>query len=183
MIDYVNQNGLKGLRLIYPKNIKPTRPNVVNKKKLEIIAGGVNHFPSFPIAKNTTAIDSILNNYNDEDDYKIINIEFIKEIIENCEAEFNNDWPHKTYIKCIESLQEKDSSKAILIVRRNRNIGRNTGTLLSPNDRKLGDQFDKQIVLTMYRIDGNIDKGWDGAALWIPNIKFPKDKFFYNIEE
>lgn len=183
MIDYVNQNGLKGLRLIYPKNIKPTRPNVVNKKKLEIIAGGVNHFPSFPIAKNTTAIDSILNNYSDENDYKIIDIEFIKEIIENCEAEFNNDWPHKTYIKCIESLQEKDSSKAILIVRRNRNIGRNTGTLLSPNDRKLGDQFDKQIVLTMYRIDGSVAKGWDGDPLWIPNIKFPKDKFFYNMEE
>ena len=60
---------------------------------------------------------------------------------------------------------------------------KNTGTLLSPNDRSLGDNFKKEVVLTMYRIIGNKEKGWDGGSLWIPNIKFPDDICFYDMEE
>ena len=183
IIEYIKQNGLDGLRLVYPKNIRPTRQNVVNKEKLETIAGGVNHFPSFPTSDHTDKLDSILRNYPDEGKYEAVNISIIKKIIKLCKAEFPNDWPNKTYLGCIESLQVKNSSKAILIVRRNRSITKNTGTLLSPNDRELGERFSSKIVLTMYRVDGSREKGWDGKPLWIPNIKFPKDKFFYNLEE
>ena len=35
----------------------------------------------------------------------------------------------------------------------------------------------------MYRILGSKEKGWDGFPLWIPNIKFPDDCCFYDVEE
>ncbi len=180
MIEYLEKNGPDGLRLIYPRNINPTRTNVVNKKKVEIIVGGVNHFPSFPTQKNTANIDKILKDYSEHDEYNVVEVDTLKRIIALCEAQFKNDWPNSTYIKCIESIQNKHQKDAILIVRRNRDIGKATGTLLSPNDRKLGDQFPDRTVLTMYRLTG---KKWNTAPFWIPNIKLPANKFFYNMEE
>lgn len=182
MIEYIEKHGIEGLRLIYPKGINPTRKNVLNKDKLEIIAGGVNHFPSFPTSNNLNEIDALLSDI-DNVEFSKIDVPFIEKIIDLCEAEFHNDWPRKTYVKCIKSLQEKYLKDVILIVRRDRNIGKNTGTLLSPDDRSLGLKFGDKLVLTMYRVNGSIEKGWDGEPLWIPNIKFPKDKFFYNTEE
>ena len=61
MIEYLEANGIQGLKLIYPKGVRPTRTSVVNKKKLEIIAGGVNHFPSFPTSRNTRELDNHLS--------------------------------------------------------------------------------------------------------------------------
>ncbi len=180
MIEYLEKSGPEGLRLIYPKNVNPTRMTVVNKKKVEIIAGGVNHFPSFPTEKNTLQIDTILEDLSDKDDYHIVDLETIKNIVKLCVAEFKNDWPNEAYIKCIDSIQDKDQKDAILIIRRGRDIGKGTGTLLSPNDRKLGDEFPNKTVLTIYKVTG---EKWDKKPFWIPNIKLPKDKFFYNMEE
>ena len=66
-------------------------------------------------------------------------------------------------------------------MRRNRDIARGTGTLLSENDRKLGEQFPDSAVLTMYKVTGN--KGWDGHKLWIPNIKLPGTDIYYSCDE
>ena len=63
-------------------------------------------------------------------------------------------------------------------MRRNRDIKKGTGTLLSPNDRTLGDRFSDIVVLTMYKVTGK--KGWNNQQLWIPNIKLPgKDTLYY----
>ncbi len=70
-----------------------------------------------------------------------------------------------------------------MIVRRNRNISKGTGTLLSPDDRALGDSIKKLPVLILYRVEGEKDKGWDGMPLWIPNIKLPEGKNFFKIDE
>jgi hypothetical protein len=68
-----------------------------------------------------------------------------------------------------------------LIIRRCRNIGRGTGTLLSPNDRKLGDLYNDVAVLTMYKVIA--DKGWT-EEIWIPNIKLPGGNiYYYNVSE
>ena len=54
-----------------------------------------------------------------------------------------------------------------------------TGTMLSEDDRKLGRTIENETVITMYRNIGNTDKGWDGAAFWMTNIKLPKGRVFY----
>ena len=85
---------------------------------------------------------------------------------------------------CINGLKAKRPQiKCKLIVRTNRDISKNTGTMLSPNDRRLGDSCHKDVVLTMYRLNGDKDKGWEGKPLWMPNIKFPDDCCFYDLNE
>lgn len=182
MIEYIQHNDINNINLVYPKGITPTRNNIIDKTKLNIIVGGVNHFPSFPQEKNTSKIDNILSSFDDKEFHEITDIDLLKEIIQYCDSDVKNDWPKEKYIDCINSLADEDKEKAILIIRKDRNIGKNTGTLLSPTDRKLGDKFHNIIVLTMYRVLGGVDKGWNGKPLWIPNIKFPKDKFFYNVD-
>lgn len=182
IINYLSNHGVDGLQLIYPNKVYPTRPNVINKKKLEIIAGGVNQFPSFPTTQDRDKLDDATQHY-EQDGYTVVDIEVIKNLLNYTHAEVENDWPTATYINCINSLEKKDQAKAILIVRRNRKIAKDTGTLLSQDDRALGQKFPNNLVLTLYRITGDHAKGWDGEPLWIPNIKFPVGKFFYSTSE
>ncbi|MFA6294419.1 MAG: hypothetical protein WC637_21695, partial [Victivallales bacterium] len=79
----------------------------------------------------------------------------------------------------IRALESADKPKCLLIVRRDRSIGKGTGTLLSPDDRKLGDANPEKLVLTLYRIRGEKAKNWNDKPLWVPNIKFPEGKCFY----
>ena len=65
-----------------------------------------------------------------------------------------------------------------MIVRLNGDIAKGTGTLLSPNDRKLGDDFQEELVFTLYKVSGR--KGWKGKELWIPNIKLPGNMIYYS---
>jgi len=89
------------------------------------------------------------------------------------------DWNAKVFKGFINSmLAENPSMQGKLIVRRNRDIAKGTGTLLSPNDRKLGDQYGEEVVLTLYKVTGN--KGWNGEKIWIPNIKLPGDRVYYS---
>lgn len=178
MIEYIDEHGIEGIKLIYPKNINPTRKNIIDKDKLQIIAGGVNYFPNFPTKKNLLKLDKLLNKYSSDNYVEIADITLIKEIINLCHSEYEADWPRGIYINCIDSLANKNTSSSVLIVRTKRNISKETGTLLSPDDRKLGSKFKKQLVLTMYRINGESIKGWHGKPLWIPNIKFPEGNFF-----
>ncbi|CZI16486.1 Z1 domain-containing protein [Legionella pneumophila serogroup 1] len=182
IIEYIIENGIEGIQLIYPKNVIPTRLNVVNKKKLQVIAGGVNLFPSYPTPNNRQLIDDITMAFDEQVEYAFVEIEVIKQLLSYTESEIEDDWPAENFINCIDSLEKKEQKQAVLIIRRNRNIGKETGTLLSPDDRKLGLQFPDRIVLTMYRITGDVKKGWAGISLWIPNIKFPQGKFFYSTD-
>ena len=78
-------------------------------------------------------------------------------------------------------LAEKPAAQGILIVRRNRNVAKGTGALLSPNDWKLGGSFSDKVVLTMYQMTG--EKGWNGEKIWVPNIKFPDNAMYYDVDE
>lgn len=107
-------------------------------------------------------------------------IKILKLVRSETVEDFNTD----KFIACVKGLRTKRPQlKCKLIVRIDRDIAKGTGTLLSPNDRMLGDSFRKELVLTMYRVLGNQEKGWNGFPLWVPNIKFPDDCCFYNTEE
>lgn len=93
----------------------------------------------------------------------------------------NDEFSSAKLIACITALAGKrPSTKFRLIVRTNRDISFGTGTLLSPTDRRLGDTFPDDVVLTLYRVNGDITRGWNGSPLWIPNIKFPSNTCYYD---
>lgn len=121
-------------------------------------------------------MDEILSSF--EDDEYTVSLNIIIKILEQTGSE-ENDWDKDAFIGFIQAfLSEKPIKQGKLIVRRNRDIARGTGTLLSPNDRKLGDQFSDAVVLTVYKVTGN--KGWNGQQIWIPNIKLPGTAVYYS---
>lgn len=168
------------IKIFYPTGLKPTRKNVLDKKVVGIYSGGVNYFPFYPVNKDVSAIDTLLRPF--EDDMYSVSLKLMIKVMEQLESE-TDDWNVKAFIGFINTLLATDSAgQGKLIVRRNRDIGKGTGTLLSPTDRKLGDEHPDDLVLTMYKITGNKDKGWDGTQIWIPNIKLPGDCAYYSGE-
>ena len=166
------------IKIFYPTGLKPTRKNVLDKTAIEIYSGGVNYFPFYPNNKSIDAIDEILQAF--PDDVYTVSVKIMIKILEQTGAE-ENDWNSSVFIGFINTLLASNPlEQGKLIVRRERDISKGTGTLLSPNDRKLGDEYPEEVVLTVYKVTGN--KGWNGKKLWIPNIKLPGDNVYYSGE-
>ncbi|MDR1763628.1 MAG: Z1 domain-containing protein [Dysgonamonadaceae bacterium] len=184
LIKQIQEFGLDGIQLIYPQGIRPTRKNVIDNDYLNFVTGGVNFFPNNPIEINTEKVDELLSEYTIERETEITTFDYIQQIINLVGSKEIEDWDAEKFIKCVQSLSVKrPTTKCYLIIRRNRDISKGTGTLLSPADRRIGDKFDKALVLTLYRVNGQTSKGWGGKPFWIPNIKFPNDACFYDVKE
>ena len=169
------------IKIFYPKGLKPTRKNVLNKKTVAIYSGGVNYFPFYPVNDSIEAIDKLLLPFNDG--MYTVSLKLIAKILEHVGSEVTDDWDVKAFIGFVNTLLATNpADQGKLIVRRDRDIGKGTGTLLSPTDRNLGDHHENDLVLTMYKITGNTLKGWNGKKIWIPNIKLPGDCAYYTGE-
>lgn len=174
LIDQVANNDIDNINLLVPKGTRATRKCVVRSDSLIDIVGGANYFPNYPKDVNTETIDELLRSFDNKQDFYEVKIDFLTKILAYIESEEVKEWDNKNIISCLQALNGTNTKKAILIVRRDRDIRKGTGTLLSPNDRDLGKRFIGKPVLTLYRINGQKEKGWNNKPLWIPNIKFPE---------
>lgn len=182
IIAQIQKNRIDDIHLIFNGTTKPTRKNVIDRSNLSLITGGINYFPIYPVNNDMHVLDELLKAF-DEREYHSVNLNYFVKILENISSEDEADWPSVSYIECIKAFSaDKPGEQGILIVRRERDIAKFTGTLLSPNDRNLGDRFTNNIVLTLYKITGNVNKGWNGIPIWIPNIKFPVEMNFYKMK-
>jgi hypothetical protein len=172
---------LEKINLIYPPKIKPTRKNVLDADALSIIVGGVNYFPNEPRRIHVQIIDKLLESY--ADGRHQIDLGFMEKLLSLVQSEKKSDWNNIAYVNCIKALKLKHlSENGILIVKRKRDIKKGTGTLLSPDDRRSGSSIKDEPVLTLYRLTGTLDKGWEGHPFWVPNIKLPLNMNFYKTE-
>ncbi len=172
-------NGNSDIKIFYPDGLKPTRKNVLDKRFVGMLSGGVNYFPFEPTNKSIDAISEILEPFTEE--IYSVSLKMINRLLDMVGSD-GDDWNPKTFAGFVKSfIADNPLAQGKLIVRRERNIAKGTGTLLSPNDRKLGDEYPNEIVLTMYQVTG--DKGWNGQKIWIPNIKLPKNMVYYNVNE
>lgn len=177
IIAQIQKYGAEKVKIRYPSGIKPTRKTVLDKKSLEMYSGGINYFPFYATNQSIESIDNMLEVFSDGE-YSV-NLNLISKILLLCGSE-NGDWKGEVFASFVASLlAENPIAQGYLVIRRGRDIGRGTGTLLSPNDRKLGEAITDRIVLTIYKVTGN--KGWEGQKIWIPNIKFPGDSVYYSI--
>lgn len=177
------EDNLENLQLILPEGIRPTRKNVINNLYLNLVHGGVNLFAELPLAVNVETIDKLIESYS-KDEVSDVDPDLIIRLLQLVKSETIEDFDTSKFISCLQGLRAKRPQiKCKLIVRLERDIAKGTGTMLSPNDRILGDSFKNEIVLTMYRVVGNKEKGWDGKPIWMPNIKFPNDCCFYDIQQ
>ena len=166
------------IKIVYPTGLRPTRKNVIDNKAVGIYSGGVNYFPFYPTNKSINAIDTMLQPFDNET--HTVSLRLIVNLLELVDSELD-DWNQQAFIGFVNTfIADNPLAQGKLIVRRDRDISKGTGTLLSPNDRALGDAIHDYVVLTMYKVTGN--KGWDGRKLWIPNIKLPGNVTYYSGE-
>lgn len=169
------RNGVD-IKVYYPTGLRPTRKNVLDNKVVGMYTGGVNYFPFYPTNNSIEDIDELLKGFADGE-YSV-SLKLVIKLLEKVGSECD-DWSVKAFIGFVNTfIADNPLAQGMLIIRRSRDISKGTGTMLSPNDRALGDSFNDTVVLTMYKVTGN--KGWNGQQLWIPNIKLPGEVTYYS---
>ncbi len=172
----VDSGNLGQLKYFLPAKISPTRKNVVDKNTYISLAGGVNYFLESSDPTCTKNIDTYLNNCPDE---QVVSISWLANLLDLFKSE---DDLLKQFKSALSVLPISDLEEVHVYIRKDRNIGKGTGTLLSPDDRLLSQKYSKKTVVFLYRIIGDQNKGWSGDPLWIPNIKFPNEYVFIGNE-
>lgn len=174
------EQGINDIRIYYPEGLNPTRKNVLDTDHVAAISGGTNYYPFSPDNNTIEQISELLAPFTEDEPYYQVSLRLMKEILSHIIA--GPDFKLPSFLSIINTmLAEAPTMQGILIVRRNRDIAKGTGALLSPNDWQLGGSFPKKVVLTMYQVTGN--KGWEGKQLWIPNIKLPEGSVYYDVIE
>jgi hypothetical protein len=165
------------VQVITPQGISPTRNAVVEDLADDCIVGGAHHFPVTPNQENVGKVDSLLTNYSSDEDYQLVDSSLAVELLEASGNDEYGGIPSRVFADSIKNIN--NAGKVVLIVRRGRQISANTGTLLSPDDRRLANGFKKDAVLVLYRLTGEAERGWGGAPFWIPDVKLPSNKVVY----
>jgi hypothetical protein len=184
LINQVEEGDFEKIQIVTTGKIKPTRTNVIDQSKYNFIVGGVNYFPPAQDEENAENLDKVLERFDDDKPMHDITIDEAKKIISKLKSDPTINWSTKAYIDALTALQaHKEMPDLVkIIVRRERNISKGTGTLLSPDDRRLGGDIKNIPVITLYRLTGSSEKGWGGNPFWIPNIKLPEGKVFHRVD-
>ncbi|WP_037355375.1 Z1 domain-containing protein [Selenomonas sp. FC4001] len=175
------EKGLPKIHLFYAGGIKPTRANVLDKKRVNIIPGGKNFFPQIVDNTDIEAIDKLLAPFDDKKDTYQANLRVMRRVLDYITTE---DFPLEAFKGFMDAFSAQNpTAQGVLIVRRERDIKRGGRALLSPDDWNLGASITDKVVLTMYKMTGNKDKGWEGRKVWVPNIKLPDEAAYYDVDE
>lgn len=174
------ERGTDKIKIYYPDGLNPTRANVLDNKKVSMISGGTNYYPFSPENNSIEDLDKMLLPFDEATPSYQVNLRLMLEILNHITSE--DDFNVLAYKEVLAAmLADKPTAQGILIVRRNRDVAKGTGALLSPNDWSLGASFSNQVVLTMYKMTGN--KGWNGRKVWVPNIKLPSGVVYYDVKD
>ncbi|HFA0377097.1 Z1 domain-containing protein [Neisseria gonorrhoeae] len=177
------KNSGGNIQVIYPKNINPTRKNVLKFDSINQIVGGVNYFPLHPNEDNLSEINKILPSILKDEiqsDLYQIDIEDLFLVLDKLGRYVPDDWNKEKFIAGVEALKaQRPSFKTYVLIKTGRKLSRTTGTMLSEDDRKLGEKYPNDLFLTLYQVVGNKDKGWQGKDFWLPNIKLPHNGLVY----
>ena len=147
------------------------------------MVGGVNYFPFRPNENNLSAIDDLLPSIlKDEVQANLYQIDtddlFL--ILDKLGDYALDDWDKKKFIISIQALKtQRPTFKTYVLVKTGRNLSKGTGTMLSPDDRKLGEEYPNDLFLTLYKVVGNKNNDWQGEDFWLPNIKLPYKGLVY----
>ncbi len=185
LIEQVLDKDNNNYQFFYPENVSPTRKNVL-EKQFQVIKGGKSYFPFFPNENNllqvNKALDTVKNFYSESKEgvFKL-STEDLVSLLESLGSFDIIDWDLDTFIESVKVLSTKrPMTNNTLILRYNRDISKGTGTMLSPDDRRLVQSFKNDIVLTLYLVNGTQVKGWSGENFWMPNIKLPQNLDFWS---
>lgn len=174
------EDGIENVKVFYPEGLNPTRKNVLDSDHVEAISGGTNYYPFDPENNTIDDISELLKPFSEEEPYYQVSLRLMKQVLSHVVS--SPDFKLTSFISILDTmLSEAPASQGILLVRRNRDVAKGTGALLSPNDWNLGGSFTGKVVLTMYQVTGT--KGWNNRKIWVPNIKLPQGTVYYDVIE
>lgn len=172
------KKGTEQIKIYYPIGLNPTRANVLDNQKVFMLSGGTNYYPFDPDNDSIEDLDKLLAPFDDKEPYYQVNLRLMKEVFSHITSA--NDFVVSSFVSILNArIAKTPSAQGILIVRRNRDVAKGTGALLSPSDWNIGGCFTDCAVLTMYKVTGQ--KGWGGKRLWVPNIKLPHNTVYYDV--
>ncbi len=176
------ERGIENIKMYYPEDLNPTRKDVLDNRHVFAVSGGTNYFPFNPVNNTIEELDKLLSPFDEKEEKYQVSMQLVKRILDHVgtEPEFPLE-AFKSFINIY--LAKNPSSQAVLIVRRNRDIRKGSGALLSPDDWQIGKSIADKVVLTVYKMTGNKEKGWNGEKIWVPNIKLPNDIVYYDVSE
>lgn len=181
------------------KKLKATRSNVLNPIEIAAFTPGSAIFPRDPlwktleVEKNTEVLDKLLAEYQGDEEYYEVEIDFLAKIIEympsrECEG---YSWEDKRIQEVLEQMKVEGIRNGILNIRRGK---KNTGLDLSNQLKRpwQGSGFanskwiskprekytDIPTLVVMYE-KGENKKGWDNQPLYLPTLILPKHKFVF----
>lgn len=174
------EQGCDKIKIYYTAGLSPTRKNVIDNKHVATFSGGTNYYPFDPENDSIDTLDTLLSPFSEEVPSYKVSLRLMKEILSHIIS--GTDFNVSSYISFLDMfLSENPAAQGYLIVRRNRNIAKGTGAMLSPNDWQLGMTIVDHVVLTMYKVTG--EKGWNNRQIWVPNIKLPNDGVYYDVDD
>ena len=177
LFDSLENSQSSEILVVTPRGMQPTRTAVVEDLASDCIVGGANHFPINPDQGNAPILDKLLKDYDERTEHYLIEASDASDLLRATNDEELGGISRSIFEEAIKNINL--NGKVVLAVRRGREISANTGTLLSPDDRRLATRFDKDAVLILYRLTGDRAKGWDGAPFWVPNVKLPGNRVIY----
>ena len=177
LFDSLENSHTSEVLVVTPRGMRPTRTAVVEDLAADCIVGGANHFPINPEQGNASILDELLKDYDEGTEHYVIEANEASNLLQATNDQELGGIKSSIFVEAIKNINL--DGKVILAVRRGREISANTGTLLSPDDRRLSNRYEKDAVLILYRLTGDKSKGWDGAPFWVPNVKFPGNRVIY----
>jgi hypothetical protein len=177
LFDHLENSKTDEILVVTPRGMQPTRTAVVEDLASDCIVGGANHFPINANQNNLKRTEVILSKYDDSKEYYEVDSSEAVEILSSTGVVELGGINRVIFEEALRNLSR--DSKVKLVVRRNRSISANTGTLLSPDDRNISSRFVNDAVLILYRLTGEKSKGWLGGEFWVPNVKMPGNRVIY----
>ncbi|TBR61483.1 hypothetical protein B4U84_11995 [Westiellopsis prolifica IICB1] len=186
--------------------LKPTRSNVLDPTVIGVLAPGKLIFPQYPaykkeeIKENFHNIENILIDYQDDDRYYEVDIEFIIQVISYTKSYYipGEEWESKRIVKGLTDLKSKGITKGRLNVRRGKKnkskgldmprkdpfqwrFGFGSGEWSIEAKKKYPDV---PTLIICYQ-KGEKSKGWDEHPIYLPMLILPKQKFvlMFNYDE
>lgn len=173
----VSSDTLNDFKYFLPEKVSPTRKNVVDKSAYITLSGGVNYFIESSEPECTDEIDDFLEIIKDESDQ---NINWLVEILNKFDSK---DPLLDQFMYVTKLLMNSELLNVKVYVRRNRDISRGTGTMLSVDDRLLSKKHQKSTIVFLYRLNGKTTNGWSGKPIWLINLRFPDNCVFMGTED
>lgn len=178
--------------------LKATKSNVLNPAEIDAFRPGKAILPPDPLWKkseireHTKKLDDMLQSYQDEDEYKTVDIDFMIDVLEEMPSRSCDGfpWEDRRVQEALRAMKKNGIEKGILNVRRG---AKSEGLKLSnQKERPWKGSFatsqwirhpklrfpDMPTLVVMYQ-KGERSSGWDDQPIYLPTLIFPKSKFIF----